>query len=291
MPVSSALAPLASLYRLGLPRTPIVGRSGEQLGRGIGNSLEFQEYRSYLPGDDLRHVDWFAYARSDSLMLRMYREEISPRTEILLDASRSMNSGADERHSRSAKAECATQLVQLLAWLSARGGGRPVIFPVSDDRLAPTLGPDEIERLNDLPWSGQASLPEMLQQQAVPLRAQAVRIVVSDFLFPHDPGPVVRRLAAGAGALWLLQVISGWEAEPTELGGRRLIDLENEQYADLRINRARIQEYQARLKQLQRDWTTAAHSVHAQFLTLVSDRGLPELCREVLRPQGLLQDV
>ena len=84
----------ADTYLLGLPRTPAAGRSGELLGRGTGSSLEFQEYREYVPGDDIRHLDWGAYARSDMLMVRLFREEISPKTEILLDASRSMTSGS-----------------------------------------------------------------------------------------------------------------------------------------------------------------------------------------------------
>ena len=44
----------ATAVRLSEP----AGRSGELLGRGTGSSLEFQEYREYLPGDDIRHVDW-----------------------------------------------------------------------------------------------------------------------------------------------------------------------------------------------------------------------------------------
>src|SRR5512134_4097662 len=82
-----------SSYQLGIPRMPVAGRSGELLGRGTGSSVEFQEYREYLPGDDIRHVDWAAYARSDALMVRLYREEISPRVQVLLDASRSMTTG------------------------------------------------------------------------------------------------------------------------------------------------------------------------------------------------------
>jgi uncharacterized protein (DUF58 family) len=53
-------------YQLGSLRLPSLGRSGELLGRGAGSSLEFQEYRQYVPGDDIRHLDWAAYARTDS---------------------------------------------------------------------------------------------------------------------------------------------------------------------------------------------------------------------------------
>ena len=56
----------AAGFRLAMPRTPIGGRVGERLGSGTGSSLEFQDYRPYAPGDDLRHVDWAAYARSET---------------------------------------------------------------------------------------------------------------------------------------------------------------------------------------------------------------------------------
>ena len=196
----------------------------------------------------------------------------------------------DFRYEVSTKARCASQLVQLLSFLSSRSGGRPIVYLLNDQRPARQFGPEEISRLDGLQCDGVATLPELLVQGAIPLRTQSARIVVSDFLFPDDPAAIVRRLSAGAGSLWLLQVLSGWEANPTELGGRRLVDLESTQHADLRINRQRIAEYQARLKQLQTDWTTAARSVHATFVTLVAEEGLPMICRDVLRREGILID-
>src|SRR5215831_2971172 len=81
---------VAASSRLALPRTPAGGRLGERLGTGTGSSLEFQDYRQYAPGDDLRHVDWAAYARSEVLTVRLYREEVAPRIDLVLDVSRSM---------------------------------------------------------------------------------------------------------------------------------------------------------------------------------------------------------
>src|SRR5215510_12918699 len=73
-----------------MPRTPLRGRAGERLGSGTGASLEFEDYRPYTPGDDLRHVDWAGYARSEVLAVRLYREEVSPRVDLVIDVSRSM---------------------------------------------------------------------------------------------------------------------------------------------------------------------------------------------------------
>src|SRR2546425_3232028 len=85
-----AVQAVAAAFRLAMPRAPIGGRLGERLGSGTGSSLEFQDYRQYAPGDDLRHVDWAAYARSDVLTVRLYREEVAPRIDLVLDVSRSM---------------------------------------------------------------------------------------------------------------------------------------------------------------------------------------------------------
>ncbi len=270
-------------YALGLPRMPTAGRSGELLGRGTGSSLEFQEYREYLPGDDIRHVDWAAYARSDALMVRMYREEISPRTEILFDVSRSMTTG------EGSKMHLTRQLASVFAQLCGRIGGRPTLIPLSDDRPLTPLGPDGIDRLESLPFDAVGNLAELLDEHAVPLKPQSVRIVVSDFLFPHDPGSLIRRLASGATALWVIQLLTAWEAAPTELGGRRLLDIEGGAETDMLINRKSIAAYTERLGRLQTELSRGCRRVHAPFVTLIAEQGLLTVCRSELCAAGILR--
>src|SRR5580698_8426676 len=59
-----------------------------------GFSQEFAEYRAYNPGDDLRHVDWNVYARTERMFLRRYRGETNSMLTVLLDASNSMQFGS-----------------------------------------------------------------------------------------------------------------------------------------------------------------------------------------------------
>ncbi len=272
----------ADIYQLGLPRAPAAGRSGELLGRGTGSSLEFQEYREYVPGDDIRHLDWGAYARSDTLMVRLFREEISPRTEILIDASRSMSSGGP------AKPRLARQLAAVFALLSGRLGGRPAVVPLEDRPPVP-LGLDALDRLATLPFSGRTTMAELLSGHSVPMKRQAVRIVISDFLFPHDPAALVRRLATEASALWLVQVLAAWEAAPTPHGGRRLIDIETAGETDLVLDRRTVETYLGRLSALQQELVRNCRRAHATFVSLVADRGLAALCRDDLCAAGLLR--
>jgi uncharacterized protein (DUF58 family) len=269
-------------FQLGLPRMPAAGRTGELLGRGTGSSLEFQEYREYIPGDDIRHLDWGAYARSDALMVRLYREEISPRTEILLDASLSMTSGGQN------KERVTRQLAALFAMLSGRLGGRPLVVPLQDGAPQP-LGLESLPNLAQLPFVGRTPLAELLANGQVSLKRQAIRIVISDFLFPHDPAALVRRLATEASALWMIQVLTAWESNPSAAGGRRLIDIETGLESDIVVDRRGVESYLTRLKALQEELLRNCRRVHATFATLVADRGLPTLCRDELCACGLLR--
>src|SRR5215813_3017632 len=61
-----------------------------------GFSVEFTEYRQYVPGDDLRYLDWRLYARSDRYYLKRFEDETNLRCYLLLDLSRSMSFGTLE---------------------------------------------------------------------------------------------------------------------------------------------------------------------------------------------------
>ena len=91
-----------------LPRLALRGGAGTRLGSRPGESLEFQEYRDYAPGDDLRDLDWNILARTDREVVRVRREEVAPVVEVLRDRSASMEVPP-------AKAECADWLFGLVS--------------------------------------------------------------------------------------------------------------------------------------------------------------------------------
>ncbi len=275
---------VVSRYRLGLPKLPSLGRSGELLGRGVGSSLEFQEHREYRPGDDLRHLDWTAYGRSDALMLRLFREEISPKTQILLDVSRSMTAGG------AAKSMIARQLATVFALLSAGLGGSPQVIPLDGARPHRTFGVSELDHLAHLPFDTASSLADLATEGLLPPGKRAVRIVISDFLFPHDPERLVRRLAGDVTALWMIQTLAAVEADPAPVGGRKLIDAESGDESNLVLDRRTIAAYKERLTALQQGLSRQCRRFHATFATTIADQGLDSICRtdlcaaELLRP-------
>ncbi|MCA8982681.1 MAG: DUF58 domain-containing protein [Planctomycetaceae bacterium] len=274
-----------SRYQLGLPRLPTAGRSGELLGRGTGSSLEFQEYREYLPGDDLRHVDWGAYARSDALMVRLFREEISPRTELVLDASLSMTTHAGTKRT------LALQLGSLFMQLVARLGAAPRLRVLNSAHPPLEIPFNELGRLEQLPFDGRQSLAEAVQEGTLTFKPQSIRIVISDFLFPHDPEQLVRRLAGQASALWLIQVLAEWEVHPRTSGGQRLIDVETAEHADLMLTPQVIRDYRERLQRLQESLQIATRRAHARFVSVVAEHGLERICQQELTRTEILRPV
>ena len=104
--------------------------SGLHRSPDFGFSQEFAEYRMYSPGDDLRHVDWNVYARTDRCYLKRYHGETNTLVTVLLDASASM---AFSSHSTS-KIDYARFLAASLAYLThqQRDAGGLVIF---DDEI------------------------------------------------------------------------------------------------------------------------------------------------------------
>src|SRR5215470_10612062 len=66
---------------------------GERRSKARGQSVEFADFRNYVPGDDFRYLDWNLYGRLDRLFVKLYEEERELPVQIFLDASESMNFG------------------------------------------------------------------------------------------------------------------------------------------------------------------------------------------------------
>src|SRR5258706_9378754 len=80
----------AARWRLPFSRQTWRGPAGNWLGAGSGSSLDFQDHRVYVPGDDPRHIHWQTFARTGVLTIKLYIAEVSPLVDIVVDVSASM---------------------------------------------------------------------------------------------------------------------------------------------------------------------------------------------------------
>jgi uncharacterized protein (DUF58 family) len=268
----------AASFRLAMPRTPIGGRVGERLGAGTGSSLEFQDYRPYAPGDDLRHVDWAAYARSELLAVRLYREEVAPRIDLVLDISRSMVVTDQKQRAYG-------ELSGLLACACASTVADSRIITTSAVQPHPLIAPEDIERF--LTFDATLSA---LEEAHLPFRRRSLRVVVSDFLFPHDADALVSRLARDCALLTLVQLTLREESEPAAEGGRRLVDVEGRGELDLVMDETAIQDYRARFNRLRLGLSTATRRVGARFAHVVAGTPIRQVARGLVAA-GVLEAV
>src|SRR5437588_13037026 len=106
---------IARAQALGLKARGIVEglRVGDHKSPFRGFSVEFVQHREYVPGDDIRHIDWKGYGRSERYTIKQYEQETNFTAHLLVDASRSMLYGEGEAN----KLEFAKTLTAVLAYL------------------------------------------------------------------------------------------------------------------------------------------------------------------------------
>jgi uncharacterized protein (DUF58 family) len=264
---ASAVAAAAARLRLAVDARRRQG-SGARLGRGPGASLEFHDHRAYEAGDDLRHLDWAVYARTDQLVLRRHRQEVSPRLEILLDGSASMALVPS-------KLARAAELAALFATLAEADGVRPRLW----------WSGAKVQH-GDSGWRAFLTASAVggaagLEAQLGPLLPGSERILISDGLCPGGGAAVVRRLAAGAGRCCLVQVLSPEELAPTCHGTLRLEDVEGGAAEHL-VSSATITAYRERLARHQEEWRAALAGRGAGVVGVRADAPLSAAVQRLL---------
>lgn len=253
------------------------GIAGERLARTSGASLEFEDRRAYAPGDDLRHLDWRALARTDQLLVKVRRAEVLPRLELCCDLSRSMAVEPE-------KAALAVDLLQVLSD-AAHEAGHALALVGLGERAEPI----ERARLGrGLDFDSRAPLPEALRGAAVLLRPGAVRILVSDCLCPDEARALVRPLASGAGAAALVMLLGRRDAHPVAGAALRMVDAEDGAHLDLELDALALRRYHERLARLTEGLRLECARAGVRFARVVSGATLSELCRTVLFPTGIL---
>lgn len=252
-------------FRLAPPRAAVAGAAGSHLGRAAGASLEFMEHRDYQPGDDLRHVDWAAFARTDRLIVKRFREEVTPRLDILLDASASMALPG------TAKARGACGLAAALAAAAGNAGFTHCLWasgeacrPLPNASAAP-------ESWQGLEFAGPVPLPEALRRLPPAWARRGIRALVSDLLWMGDPMEVLAPLAEGASAVVVLQLLAAADAEPGRLGNVRLIDSETGLDRELLVDALAENRYRQALWGHQQNWYRAVRQVGGVYLCLIAE--------------------
>jgi uncharacterized protein (DUF58 family) len=269
-----------------------------------GASVEFADFRPYVQGDDFRRIDWNAFAKFESLILRLFVEEQELAVHVLLDCSASMNYGEPAAAN---KFFYARRLAAALAYIALANTDKVSFTPLAVDTENDTfLGPASgtvrgkpgilrlMDILQNLKTGGKTDLNASLSRFA--LRAGAgggggsragLVIIISDFL--SDPGyeEGVKRLRYNKNDVVLLQVLSPQELHPELLGDVRLVDVETNVGVDVSANRAVLQAYARRLTAFLGDIETFAHKHGCSHVLAATGNSFEDLVLKQFRALGL----
>jgi len=159
-----------------------------------GRGLEFDELRPYVPGDDVRNIDWKAFARTGEAMIRRYREDRDLTVIFAVDVSASQAAGAADR----SKSDLAAEICAVLALAAIRNKDRVglLLFASQPERyLRPEAGPTHVLRVvREILWARPATrgtdVGAAMEYLSGVQKRRATVFLVSDFLVGGLGGPL-----------------------------------------------------------------------------------------------------
>jgi uncharacterized protein (DUF58 family) len=281
----SVLAGISSLDLLA--RTVVDGFvAGLHRSPDFGFSQEFAEYRAYTPGDDLRHVDWNLFARTERCYLKRYRGETNSQLTVLLDASNSMQftSGPPS------KMDYARYIAASLFYLAIRNQRDAAGLIVFDDEvrdyIRPSTRPGQLSRLMAALEHAEArartNYAKPLQHFQNFLHRRGIAIVISDFY--EQPETIIGSIAPlryRGHEVVLFHILDPEEIRPKMKGSAVLVDMETESKIEVvpdYINTTYREKIDAHIDELR----TRARAAGMDYQLLVTSNPLDETLREYL---------
>ena len=266
---------------------------GERRSGARGQSVEFADYRTYVPGDDLRRIDWNLFGRLERLFLKLYEEERELPVTIYLDSSESMSFG------RVSKFDFARQVAAAVGYVALCGFDRVTVepFPLADDQaglvgeLRAVRGRRSAMRffdnLNRLKAGGTADFNQALRLGAMKHRAQGVIVVLSDFLDPAGYEDGLKSLASRGSEVHAVQILAPEELEPSSYGDLRVIDSETGAEQEVTLGKYRLKAYRATVQNYCRRLQEYCRARGIRYQLAQSDTPIDDLLLKAMRTGGM----
>ncbi len=249
---------------------------------------DFREHRQYLPGDDLRHVDWNASARSEHVFVKLGERPKEASVHLLLDSTASMQWG------RPSKLWAARRLAAALGFIALNYGDRLVLTDISG--AAAPFGPAQgkghgprlLRYLRALPPQRQADLLALGHRLARRYTRGGYAILISDLADVAELGPLLDLWRPPTWQVLVLHLLHPAEMAPTLRGEIELHDSETNERGNYDLNPQALQRY----RDFVADWcahherTCLEHG--AAYARVLADWPLEQAVLPYLRRRGLV---
>ncbi|MCM1216708.1 MAG: DUF58 domain-containing protein [Lachnospiraceae bacterium] len=277
-----------SRLKLRMSHKSSLNMSGSRKSVQKGISAEFSDFREYMPGDDLRRMDWNVYARLDKLYIREYLEEKEAVVSVLIDTSASMDYGARS------KAELAKDLAAVVSFLALNNMDRLLLYDMKDmgKGLSVSGGKNAFAKalhwLEKLTFSGEADMLSAVRK--IQRRGPGVTVLISDFLHSAmldvenaDYEKLLQYLDYCKQRPVILHTLAGEELRIALEGTLNLIDSETESRLRLTVDARAIDHYERELKRLMERMKKGCSSGRGAYVLCDTDRDRNQLVFQDLR--------
>ncbi len=266
---------------------------GDRRSSKRGTSIEFADYRDYTPGDDLRRLDWNAYARLDRPYIKLFEEEEDLAVHILLDCSESMDwgEGTTNKFIYASRIAAALGAIALssgdqLTFACLRAGGLNLSFGPKRGQASLLNFFQFIERQKSV---GETDLNRSLRQYLLAARRPGLVILISDLFSPSGYREGLSMLQSRGHELTLLHTLAPEELDPPLAGDLRLTDQETGQTQDVSIDAGMRALYRQRIETWQEDIRTASSRRDIRYLPLNTAVPWDQAVQAELWKSGLLR--
>ncbi|ADB16804.1 protein of unknown function DUF58 [Pirellula staleyi DSM 6068] len=283
---------LAQLERLELVSRKIFrGRmKGERRSKRKGQSVEFADFRNYVPGDDLRFIDWNLFARLEKLFLKLFLEEEDLHFYALIDTSSSMDFGEPS------KLNYAKQLAAALGFIGLCRADRVKIETLSTTTKnpGPTLRGRSsmwrlMEYLDGIEAGANIPLAEGVKNFCIRNSGKGILVLISDLMDKSGYEQALRLLVAQQMDVYVLHVMSPLELDPDIKGDLKLVDCEDDDIAEVTVSKPLLDRYKRTLAAFidgAREFCTRRGM---SYLMTSTDTPVDRLVSSYLRKRGLVR--
>ncbi|MBP3505172.1 MAG: DUF58 domain-containing protein [Lachnospiraceae bacterium] len=263
------------------------GMGGGRKSNAKGTSVEFSDYREYIPGDDIRRIDWGAYGRFDKLYIKRFMEEKEGIFQIFIDTSTSMDFGEPK------KSRTALQLAGALAYLVLNNLDRVYISEMQENSLTQGKGragkqafQQIMRELERITFDGKTNLNKAIMSRQ--LQGSGVSIIISDFFDERGIEEAVKYLHYKKQQIILIQVLARQEVDIEGEGMVNLLDMETGEEVRLTLNRAAIEQYKQALSGMQERLQALARKYEMSYIQMVADEPLEKFLFDHVCNQGII---
>ena len=277
-----------SRLALAMPHKSSLNMAGSRKSLHKGISAEFSDFREYMPGDDLRRLDWNVYARSDRMYIREYMEEKEAVVNLVIDTSASMDYGKEK------KSDLAVELASVMAYLSLQSLDRVILYDMKEMQRPFPVGGGKNTFAKVLQWlegrefSGNCDMLSALKKMQG--RGAGITVIISDFLHPSmldDQGAafekILKYLSYCKQRPILMQTLSGEELRVDMDGTRNLIDMESGRKLRITMDAAAVRSYETELERFCGGLAQGAKRARGTYVLCDTEKDRNHLIFEDLR--------